>query len=945
MQQTKRRSKKGVILLALAFALFVMAIAPASAFAAASFITINDGPLISSKTVNITYSSQTPGNVGIQFVWIRDWWRPGPTGAWQNLSPTSPVYVAYAAGTTVGPVPYTLQSRSVPATGDQFQVTTDFYGAAAAAYPLVEIGPFSNIVTWNNAAPHSTVAFSPAGSLGRGGVPWTNGGLGWLPPFGGVWAQFNENNFAYMGTTHWSIGYAGVDYPQQSLYWLNDTPPGQVQIVGPNPFLPTNYPFTDNGIYTITHWAVSKSGVTQPGAPSSDAIGYDTKLPEVTWSAVPDWSTQNIPFTATISDSAGSGVAGVSFAAVFVSFNDGASWALNTGTAINPQRALVTTQDTFDMFKFYVKGIIAVIPNTHAMYQVRLWAEDIAGNGKVYYLDPNVDNMPPSTTVQSVSPAGAQTFMNWTNKDVTVTLLATDAGGNGVPSGVKSTEYFIGDSGTTSPKVGSTASGPAAGATGTQTSTTNPTSVLINKNAPVGPVYLFYRSIDKAGNAEAWKVVWIWFDNKAPVLSSNSKGLWYRTSFPIKLTAIDPNSEISPAGIEYQVPGWPFPVTAPGTPAILQLPTTWTALPGNPGTVIIPVDPYPLSRTDGIWNLNYRAWDNAGNASLDTTLTAKIDTRPPTTVGTAGVGASNWVNGIQPYTLTATDQAIGAGVKVTFYRVDQSTPWQQSVDATATTTFATALALFAPVQGAVHTIDFFSIDNATTVTTSTAVPFPGNMEQGVIVGTWTPTGFYPASVTGYKSSTVMLDVTAPVVTAIDPKNGEWQKGPAIVNFSGTDVGSGYAYTEWSTDGGTTWTKANESAEVGGNSPKAGTVVTYRGVDMVGIKSANATITVKVASTPPTVAANNASVTRGNKASFKFTVTAVTPKAPRVIIQIRTRSGQTLSSHNFANVDTNAQVSRSFRINLPKGKYNIRISAVDEAGNVQTRRGAGTLTVK
>ena len=41
MQQTKRRSKKGVILLALAFALLVLAIVPAAALAAPATITVN----------------------------------------------------------------------------------------------------------------------------------------------------------------------------------------------------------------------------------------------------------------------------------------------------------------------------------------------------------------------------------------------------------------------------------------------------------------------------------------------------------------------------------------------------------------------------------------------------------------------------------------------------------------------------------------------------------------------------------------------------------------------------------------------------------------------------------------------------------------------------------------------------------------------------------------
>ena len=947
MQQTKRRSKKGVILLALALALFVLAIVPAAALASPGSVTINAGlsDTISTKTVPITYKSiSDPADAGIAFVWIQDRCNGG---AWSPpvLTYTAPQFLPYVSGTTVTQQ-YSLVSKASPQTWDSFQVRVRFYGVAPT-YIYQDEEYWSNTVDWNNAIPHSTVDFIPAGNLGRSGVNWTNGDGLW-----NVWAQFGEDNGAWMGTTHWAVN----DVPQPSLYWLSDTPPiPQLLIEGP----PT-LPFSDDGIYTITHWAVSASGVTQPGLPSSDSIGYDTKPPTVFWAdwlSAP-WNTQNVPFTATLTDSGGSGVYGPPYAPIIpepediwwpieaqvqVSFDDGLTYTPNIGVAGNwqdaPGNVPVVTQDTFDMFKFYVKGQVAVLPNTHAKYRIKIVAYDIAGNVTTSYGYPHVDNMPPSTVVQTVSPAGAQLFMSWTNKPVTVTLLATDAGGNGAPSGVKTTEYFIGNSGSASPVLGTVAAGP----TGTQSSIVNPTTVLIDKTQPVGPVYLFYRSIDVAGNKEAWKVVWIWFDDQAPTLHSNYTGLWYRTSFPVQLTAIDPNSEIAPAGIEYQVPGWPFPVTAPGTPTLLQLPKVWSPLPGNPGTVVIPVDPYPLSRTDGAWALNYRATDNAGNASVDTTLTVKIDTRPPTTVGTAGFGADAWVNGTVPFTLNATDQAIGAGVKVTMYRVDQGTPWSKNVNGAPSTTFATPLALFAPVQNAMHTIDFFSIDNATTVTTTTAIPYPGNVEQGVVVGTWTPGIFIPVSVTGYKTTTVKLDVTVPVVTAMDPKNGAWQKGPGVVNFSGTDVGSGYAYTEWSTDGGTTW-KQGESAEIGGNSPVAGTVVTYRGVDNVGLKSANATITVKVASTPPTVTGGNVSVKKGHKATFAFNVTAVTPKA-QVIIQIRTKAGRTVSTHHYANVTTMADITRSFNVNIPTGKYNIRIGAVDQAGNVQTQRGGGTLTVK
>ena len=48
---------------------------------------------------------------------------------------------------------------------------------------------------------------------------------------------------------------------------------------------------------------------------------------------------------------------------------------------------------------------------------------------------------------------------------------------------------------------------------------------------------------------------------------------------------------------------------------------------------------------------------------------------------------------------------------------------------------------------------------------------------------------------------------------------------------------------------------------------------------------------------------------------------------------------------YSQVTTNAWVSRSFTVNLPKGTYLIRVDSTDLAGNVQTVRGQSTLTVK
>jgi len=476
------------------------------------------------------------------------------------------------------------------------------------------------------------------------------------------------------------------------------------------------------------------------------------------------------------------------------------------------------------------------------------------------------------------------------------------------------TEYVIGESTTTA---------PAQNASGTKTTNMaadGSSSVVIDKTASSGPVYLWFRSVDKAdpANKEVWQLAFIFFDNVAPKLSDKAPTWWVNTPGSVTLEAADPNSGIkSPPGIEYTVPGWHPPIA-------------WTS--GN--SIAFPVDSVNHTR-DGLYDFSYRASDLAGNKS-EASNKLGIDTRAPVTDGTAG-----WIDGTKPYVLTATDQVIGAGTAATVYRFDQATPWSVKAAGTVGTQLSTELPLFTQVQGALHTVDFASFDAALPFNWVAVVGVPkwhaGNFEGNGIV--WAGQTV-PQSVTGYKTRTVQLDITAPQVTAVDPKNGAWQQGPAVVNFSGTDVGAGYAYTEWSTDGGATWNKGEE-AEIGGNGE---ITVTYHGVDKVGLKSADQTIVVKVASTGPSVKSWSTSAKKGTKATFKFNVTSFTPKV-RVIIQIRTRDGRTVSTHSFANVTAGSDQMRSFVVNYPKGKYNIRISAIDQAGNHETQKGGGTLTVK
>jgi hypothetical protein len=796
--------------------------------------------------------------------------------------------------------------------------------ALAIALLVVAIAPAAASAAPNQLKPSLDLQpLDGGGVFGQGHYIWFGGS--YTPAMGEYYAEMNHTL---------ALDWAGIPIPTPpggtldvgTLVWKLDGKPAggnAINVVGQAYPYPVTFGDASGssssslaeGIHTVESWLKETTATAQTTVEKpiiTDMFGVDNTPPEWQHFAFqngtafdPDcFYNIDVKFGVIVSDPYGSGVA-----------------ATPTVTWTNPATTTASVAEGYrlawDYYTWEVTGT-ALAPSPSAPTTgntLSLEAYDMVGNGGVAPKSIKFDVVPP-TTSYSISPAGADTQLGWTNKDVTVTFKSAD----GAPtpnSGVAYTEYIkIETSGTAVPTK------PAIGATGTQG-----TSVTVTHTAPVGPVYVYYRSVDKAcpsGNKEDWNLVMVFIDKTAPALSDDTPS-WWINKFPfltltdtayITLTASDHNSGLAAPGIKWSIAGHP-PIGGTGMGPEVEVPIL------------------PLALGDGIRELSYSATDKAGNeASM--TASIKIDTRGPVTDGATG-----WVNGLVPYELTATDQVPGSGVAATVYRVDQATPWKVN-EATAT---AVAPTLVTPItlaggQGAMHTIDFASVDaalpfwfDAKEWAADTTAPswHLGNWELDILN--------ILQSGAAYKSRTVKLDVTAPVVTAMDPKNGEWQKGPATINFSGTDVGAGYAYTEWKTSG-SDWTKG-EVAQVGGNGE---ITVTYHGVDKVGIVSADQTIMVKVASTGPSVVGANASAKKGHKATFKFNVTSVTPQV-RVIIQIRTKSGRTVSTHNYANVTANSDQSRSFKVNFPKGKYNIRISAVDQADNNQTKRGTGTLTVK
>ena len=990
MQQTKRRGKKGVILLALALALFVLAIGPAAALAAPATISVNGvlGPnpvTVGSNLVVVTYHSDvvTAQSVNFAVSPVPVAWGvafPSPRKAYTPLS-TDTETISLGSGLT---------------TGDQFYVRVTFYDAVG----VVEGPVVSGLITFNN---NKSYSFLDLGSYGADGTvvppvptfpgpPWADYTTTWFgphytPPIPGTWVASGglaKGAFTVLGAPAHSVVY-DVDGLYTADLELTDPPGAQIPLIGnPVPFYDDfgiltslgaswlDSPAVSDGFHWVHHHAVASTGSGDALPESYTAFGWDSTdpfwtIPWQTGSVLSNtkwYGNAPIKWDALASDNPGSGV---TTATVTPEYANG---SLVAGLPIG------TKHLDWTWWQSQASGtLVPAVNTTNPLSWTNSWDANNIGTVFVSFVATDAvlnvgsttktlhfDLIAPHTTHTAV-PTGATSFVwspFWVNTNVTVTFKAMDPGAaENVPlgSGVDYTEYITGSS---------TSTPPGQSSTGTRGS-----SVIIDKNAPTGPVYLWFRSVDKAdpANKEAWQLIYVYIDKPdsssalaatGPKLTNDVPSWWITGddttrhitgkgvvvpllfNFQVEFNATDPNSGIGPDMIRWRVLNWR------GNPDAWPAFSDW-----NQAKAPIGFSPWfnvhANAADDGMYNLESKVSDRAGNLTeLSTPL--GIDTRPPVTEGAAG-----WINGLKPYVLTATDQTIGAGVAATIYRVDQSTPWLENVSNESTptggvTTFDTEITLTG-AQGAVHTIDFGSVDAALPYGYDVKIkPYKdgspsytwGNLEGtswiwGSLGSTqgWGFIGF-----TGYKTRSVKLDVTAPVVTAMDPKNGNWQKGPGVVNFSGTDVGSGYAYTEWKTSG-SDWTKG-EVAAVGGDGE---ITITYHGVDKVGIMSADQTIVVKVASTHPTVTAKNASVKKGHKANFKFTVTAVTPMAARVIIEIRTKSGRTLSSHSYPNVTANAEAMRSFKINLKKGKYNIRISAIDEAGNAQTRRGSATLTVK
>ncbi|MGZ4112628.1 MAG: OmpL47-type beta-barrel domain-containing protein, partial [Tumebacillaceae bacterium] len=218
-------------------------------------------------------------------------------------------------------------------------------------------------------------------------------------------------------------------------------------------------------------------------------------------------------------------------------------------------------------------------------------------------LQVKLDKTAPTTTV---TPSDAANDNGWYNKDVTLTLSATDSG-----SGVASTEYSLTDG------IWQPYNGPIT-ISGESTTTVQ------------------VRSIDTAGNAEAAQTVTINVDKTAPTTTAtpaaapNANG-WYNQDVAIALNGVDSNSGVG--STEYKLGNG-----------------DWTAYNGA----------LTIS-TEGTTDVQYRSTDKAGNVETAGSLSVQLDKTAPTATLTQSGSAVHNVNsdGTVSFNLTATDNGSG----------------------------------------------------------------------------------------------------------------------------------------------------------------------------------------------------------------------------------------------------------------------------------------------
>jgi sugar lactone lactonase YvrE len=397
----------------------------------------------------------------------------------------------------------------------------------------------------------------------------------------------------------------------------------------------------------------------------------------------------------------------------------------------------------------------------------------------------------------------------------------------------------------------------------------------------------------------------------------------------------------------------------------------WTDAVGNAFSV--------PATTNGQFIYEYRALDNAENASAIGSCTVKIDTTKPTVDDDADAG---WHNGSYVVHLLPADSG-GSGVQKTQYRFPGGS-WTDAVG-NAFTVSQTASGQYTYAYQALDNAGNTSATGSCTVNLDAVAPTVADdydlvWHNGPVTvhllpadsggsglqktqyrrsgGTWTDaagdTFVVPATANGqfayeYQaldnagnvsatgSRTVKIDTAAPTTVLSSSLIKGWSRTSRLA-FAATAGPSGVALTEFRIDAGP-WQR--------------GTAVTLRdGFYAIGFRSTSVAGTVETATTrivnidtvgPTTKALASARVKKGQHVRLRCS--ALDVLSPNLQVSVKFyRHGKLKKVWQVPGRKTTGRFSLSYRCGLPKGTYEWQVCATDVAGNRQQSAGRNKLVV-
>jgi hypothetical protein len=200
------------------------------------------------------------------------------------------------------------------------------------------------------------------------------------------------------------------------------------------------------------------------------------------------------------------------------------------------------------------------------------------------------------------------------------------------------------------------------------------------------------------------------------------------------------------------------------------------------------------------------------------------------------------------------------------------------------------------------------------------------------------------------SFSVTTDVTPPF-TRVLGADSRWHRLPVTLHFLAKDNpgGTGVAYTEYSLDDGSTWTKADSVTipAPADHSNDGAHKVVYRSADNAGNLEARRFCTVCIDTSPPTPLLWPATAEHGGLVRLRFRVNDPRPGSSNAAVTIRIKNarGRLVKRIFIPRAPVDRSLGYRFTCLLPKGRYGFTMTATDAAGNHGTTLAASTLVVR